>query len=130
MTLQRAESYSVTDFLATCGGLLGLFLGVSMLSLIEFVYYSTLRLFWTIRQSKTKNTVEPLKRKVINSIKMDYASRSNRIFVQNPYKVPMKRAHFRSRLDQLILAEITPKPSQIEENRIELKKPMNTQKIK
>lgn len=35
-TLQRIESQTYTDFFANCGGLLGLFLGVSVLSIIEF----------------------------------------------------------------------------------------------
>ncbi|XP_031632053.1 pickpocket protein 28-like [Contarinia nasturtii] len=47
-TLQRSETSTYNDFLATCGGLLGLFLGVSVLSVIEFIYYCTLRLFWTV----------------------------------------------------------------------------------
>lgn len=51
VTLQRLQSHSYTDFLAVCGGLLGLFLGVSLLSIIEFAYFFTLRLFWTIRKS-------------------------------------------------------------------------------
>jgi acid-sensing ion channel, other len=46
------ETYTVTQFLAICGGLLGLFLGVSLLSLIEIIYFATLRLFWIIRQPR------------------------------------------------------------------------------
>ncbi|XP_031623091.1 pickpocket protein 28-like [Contarinia nasturtii] len=52
ITLQRTPLYTLTDFLAACGGLLGLFLGISALSVVEFVYYFTLRLFWTFRQSR------------------------------------------------------------------------------
>lgn len=38
-----------------CGGFLGLFMGVSMISIIEIFYYSTLRLFWIIRSSLERN---------------------------------------------------------------------------
>lgn len=40
----RTELYSQTDFIANCGGLLSLFTGVSLLSIVEMVYYCTLRL--------------------------------------------------------------------------------------
>lgn len=50
----RVETYTWGDFLAICGGLLGLFLGVSLLSVIELIYYSTLRLFWIAKWSKFK----------------------------------------------------------------------------
>ncbi|XP_031634318.1 pickpocket protein 28-like [Contarinia nasturtii] len=46
--LKRSETYTLVDFLSICGGLLGLYLGISLLSIIEIVYYPTLRLFWTI----------------------------------------------------------------------------------
>ncbi|XP_060804918.1 pickpocket protein 28 [Amyelois transitella] len=40
---RRSELYGQTDFLANCGGLLGLFMGFSFLSLAEIVYFITLR---------------------------------------------------------------------------------------
>lgn len=67
-TLRRSARYTYTDFLAVCGGLLGLFLGVSTLSIIEFIYYATLRLYWTFQQRKEKTAVVPLKRKHIKVI--------------------------------------------------------------
>ncbi|XP_055843608.1 pickpocket protein 28-like isoform X2 [Episyrphus balteatus] len=47
--LKRSELYSTTDLIANCGGLLGLFMGVSILSMVEFVYFFTLRILtnWT-----------------------------------------------------------------------------------
>lgn len=59
-TLKRMESATLTEFLATCGGLMGLFLGVSVLSVIEFIYYFTLRLYCNHR-SKSQNIVAPVK---------------------------------------------------------------------
>ena len=63
VTLQRSVLYTSADFLAICGGLLGLFLGISVLSIIELVYYSTLRLYWTIRRSRTETAVVLFERK-------------------------------------------------------------------
>lgn len=39
----RSELFGLTDFLANCGGLLGVFLGFSFLSLVEIFYFFTLR---------------------------------------------------------------------------------------
>lgn len=50
--LQRSEFFGQTDFLANCGGLLGLFMGVSILSLFEIFYYFTIRLFCNFRIKK------------------------------------------------------------------------------
>lgn len=44
LSMRRSELFGITDFLANCGGLLGLFLGFSFLSLIEIFYFFTLRL--------------------------------------------------------------------------------------
>lgn len=71
VTIQRMALYTYTDFLAVCGGLLGLFLGASVLSIIEFIYYSTLRLYWTLRRLKSNNAVVPIKRNFISNIPYD-----------------------------------------------------------
>lgn len=39
LALKRVEAYSITNRLAACGGLLGLFMGISLLSLIEMIVY-------------------------------------------------------------------------------------------
>jgi Amiloride-sensitive sodium channel len=52
LTSQRVERYGATDFLATCGGLLGLFLGVSVISLLEIAYFCTIGLFSKLRVAK------------------------------------------------------------------------------
>ncbi|XP_059060865.1 pickpocket protein 28-like [Achroia grisella] len=52
-SLRRSELYGGVDFLANCGGIMGLFMGFSFLSVIEIIYYFTLRLFCRIRQSST-----------------------------------------------------------------------------
>lgn len=67
-THMRAEVNTIANFLASCGGLFGLFLGVSVLSIIEFLYYSTLRLYWALRRWKAEHRVLPFKRSTINSV--------------------------------------------------------------
>ncbi|KAJ3655391.1 hypothetical protein Zmor_014523 [Zophobas morio] len=49
MALERAELYSVFDFISNFGGLLGLFIGFSLLSLVEILYFFTLRIFYNNR---------------------------------------------------------------------------------
>ncbi|GAB0097251.1 pickpocket protein 28 [Sergentomyia squamirostris] len=44
ITSRRSELYGWTHFIANCGGLLGLFMGVSLLSIIEIIYFFTIRL--------------------------------------------------------------------------------------
>lgn len=63
-TLQRSPLYTPADFLAICGGLFGLFLGASVMSIIEFAYYSTLRFFYTTRPAQAKNVVTPISSRV------------------------------------------------------------------
>lgn len=43
ISVSRSELFGVVDFLSNCGGLLGLFMGISILSMVEFVYYFSLR---------------------------------------------------------------------------------------
>ncbi|EDW80549.1 uncharacterized protein Dwil_GK11507 [Drosophila willistoni] len=46
ITSKRSELYGITDFLANCGGIFGLFMGFSILSMVEMWYHFTLR-FWS-----------------------------------------------------------------------------------
>lgn len=71
VTLRRSETYTFANFMAICGGLLGLFLGVSTLSIIEFIYFSTLRMYWSFQEWKPKNIVAPFKRRPIKHITFD-----------------------------------------------------------
>lgn len=73
-TLQRTETHTIENFLAICGGLFGLFLGISALSIVEFIYYVTLRFYWRFRQKKSDNTVMPLKSGHENSVSIDMPS--------------------------------------------------------
>ncbi|XP_030745228.1 pickpocket protein 28-like isoform X2 [Sitophilus oryzae] len=44
------ELYGITDFLANCGGILGLFTGFSFLSIVEIVYFLSLRLICNVKK--------------------------------------------------------------------------------
>lgn len=58
LTLKRSEFYGEAVFLANCGGFLGLFMGFSILSLVEIFYYSTIRMFcnYLMRRRVTDNS--------------------------------------------------------------------------
>ncbi|GJQ86101.1 hypothetical protein Trydic_g15257 [Trypoxylus dichotomus] len=47
--LERKEMFGAMDFIAYCGGLLGLFIGFSFISLIEVFYFLTLRIGCNVR---------------------------------------------------------------------------------
>lgn len=70
--LVRSELYSQTDFLTICVGVFGLFMGISVISLVEIIYYFTLRLSfivwdyrWHIRKLKG----------LVNSIRTNISSK-------------------------------------------------------
>lgn len=49
ITSKRHELYGPTDFLGNFGGLLGLFTGFSILSLMEIIYFLTVRIICNIK---------------------------------------------------------------------------------
>lgn len=49
---KREELYGWRDFIANIGGLMGLFMGVSVISLAEIIYHLTLRFIINLRQEK------------------------------------------------------------------------------
>lgn len=52
ISLRRGELFGKTDFVANCGGLLGLFMGVSILSIVEIVYFCTIRLLYRLKDHR------------------------------------------------------------------------------
>lgn len=52
--LLRSEINSLSEMIANCGGLMGLFMGVSLLSLVELIYYCTMRpiAIWILNKHK------------------------------------------------------------------------------
>lgn len=49
---RRSEVYTLIDFVANCGGILGLFMGISILSIVEIFYFSTLRIGCSLRKRR------------------------------------------------------------------------------
>ncbi|XP_018568328.1 pickpocket protein 28-like [Anoplophora glabripennis] len=49
ITSERNELYGLADFLANCGGILGLFTGFSFLSIVEIVYFLFLRFLCNVK---------------------------------------------------------------------------------
>lgn len=67
LTSQRSELVGLNDFVSSCGGLLGLFMGVSILSIVELAYYASLRLFCSmrsLRMDEKRETKPKLKQRV------------------------------------------------------------------
>lgn len=79
-TLKRYERYSYTEFLSVCGGLLGLFLGLSALSIIKFTHNFAVRFVYVLKQSKSKQHVQLFHHKAsnnCNSIRNNLCNQSN-----------------------------------------------------
>ncbi|XP_061399071.1 pickpocket protein 28-like [Musca vetustissima] len=51
ITSRRSELYGITELLANFGGVLGLFMGVSLLSVVEIFYHCSLRLWSNVRRN-------------------------------------------------------------------------------
>ena len=56
ISLKRSELFGLTDFLSNCGGLLGLFMGFSILSIIELLYYLSLR--WICGKKNSNDSMD------------------------------------------------------------------------
>ncbi|KAM7342302.1 pickpocket protein 28-like [Cochliomyia hominivorax] len=50
--IKRAIIYDLTTLIAQCGGIFGLFMGISVLSIIEFIYFFTIRLIYNLRKRR------------------------------------------------------------------------------
>lgn len=49
---KRVAPYQISDFIANCGGLLGLFMGISLLSVVEIIYFFTFRFIGAVQTVK------------------------------------------------------------------------------
>ncbi|XP_055303111.1 pickpocket protein 28-like [Sitodiplosis mosellana] len=80
--VKRVETYTFSDFLAICGGLLGLFLGMSALSIIELVYFFTLHWFWTIRRLRSDYSNKITQLKCLKNITIRFAQPIKTLFFE------------------------------------------------
>lgn len=67
--MKRSELHSTSDFVAECGGLFGLFIGASLLSFIEIIYFFTLHSFYSLRKNDQSNAQRSNNRKRKRHIK-------------------------------------------------------------
>lgn len=65
---RRAEVYTLIDFIANCGGILGLFMGISILSIVEIVYFSTLRIGCSLRKRRLAKKRRMQQLKIIDNL--------------------------------------------------------------
>ncbi|XP_053668363.1 pickpocket protein 28-like [Anopheles marshallii] len=64
ISIKRNQLFGLNDFIANCGGILGLFMGVSLLSIVEILYYFTMKplIAHFLKRTRKENkiaTVEP-----------------------------------------------------------------------
>ena len=52
---ERGQLYTTIEIISNIGGLLGLCLGFSILSLVEFIYFFTARLFFNITTPRSED---------------------------------------------------------------------------
>lgn len=50
LAMHRISTYSFVDFVSQIGGVFGLFMGISILSFVEIVYFCTVRLFRPVKE--------------------------------------------------------------------------------
>ncbi|CAO1405296.1 unnamed protein product [Diamesa serratosioi] len=60
-TFIRKKQFTTVDFLSDCGGILGLFAGISVLSIVEVVYYFSLRILVNAWIDRKKSKIIPVK---------------------------------------------------------------------
>lgn len=71
MTVNWEVLYISSDLMTICGGLLGLFLSVSALSIVKLIYFTTFLWFNFTRRSQFENIEVPPRQRVINVISVD-----------------------------------------------------------
>lgn len=78
ITSKRSELYGRTDFVANCGGLLGLFMGVSLLSFVEIIYHATLRLCCSLRKRVAHESTNKVSVRPLSGTLLDVTDENNR----------------------------------------------------
>jgi hypothetical protein len=100
----RQQQLTALDFISYCGGSLGLFLGFSVLSAVELVYFFTLRLiFKRVRSNKVECSSNQIVPKTNKNYLWEFVSSSS---VHGCNQILLKRRHFLERSVQIDLLEI------------------------
>lgn len=74
ISLKRAELFGITDFIANCGGLLGLFMGVSLLSIVEIIYFCTIRWIYRLKGKRQASSGSSSSSKILNGMQPNQAA--------------------------------------------------------
>jgi hypothetical protein len=91
----RQQQLTALDFISYCGGSLGLFLGFSVLSAVELVYYFTLRLiFKRVRSNKVECSSNQIAPKANRNYLLEFVSSTS---VHGCNQTSMNRRHFLER---------------------------------
>lgn len=89
--MKRAALYTSTDFLAACGGLFGLFLGLSAFSLIKYIVNFVLCFVWVLqKKNNSDNVVAPFRR--TNKLNINTISSVDEIDKKD--KAPLKNKYY------------------------------------
>lgn len=83
----KGELIGFTEFLSNTGGLLGLFLGFSVLSLIEIVYFMSLRPYFVQKRLNTKLNNQ-------NNIEYDNGNTLTKVFKEKFIMIGSKFKNF------------------------------------
>jgi hypothetical protein len=97
----RQQQLTTLDFVSYCGGSLGLFLGFSMLSAIEVIFYMTLRVICVKCQQQR---VSPSETNTVATSRKNYLKE----YIENSSihgfnQIVMRRRHFIERFEQCSL---------------------------
>uniref|UniRef100_A0A182PN36 Pickpocket n=1 Tax=Anopheles epiroticus TaxID=199890 RepID=A0A182PN36_9DIPT len=59
ISIKRNQLFGLNDFIANCGGILGLFMGVSLLSIVEILYYFTMKplINYCLRRTRKSHSI-------------------------------------------------------------------------
>lgn len=101
ITLTRSEIYGPIDFIANCGGLIGLFTGASFLSIVELLYYCSLRLY--CNRLRRRNGKEENKMSTVSTIIMVEEADNSQAFKLKHDETTRKEVdHYRKSCDSVL----------------------------
>lgn len=79
--IRRSEHYSLSSLIADCGGIFALFMGCSLISLIDMIYYCTIRPILMYHNCRKKST----DRKLMKNYDKIYPRAMNELPIETHY---------------------------------------------